>query len=263
MTITYDRPAMHYWTFCEELLNVPHLLVAGSSGSGKSVLINSLIYTALGTRTPANCKFVFIDPKRVELREYADLFGWTLGYCTEADDALIALDYVIRVMFQRYAEMQSQGLRTYAGGDIYVVIDEYADLAITAKRALQERVIRISQLGRAAKIHLIIATQRPTADTINAAIKTNMDYRIALHTAEAQHSRNIIGQRGAELLQIGQGYFYTPRGLRLEAIPYTSDAALTERVNWWRQHPGVIQPEPAPAPERKQKKGLLRLLRGA
>ena len=263
MTITYDRPAMHYWTFCAELLTVPHLLIAGSSGSGKSVLINSLIYTALGTRTPANCKFIFIDPKRVELREYADLFGWTLGYCTEADDALILLDYVINVMFQRYTEMQAQGLRTYSGGDIYVVIDEYADLAITAKKELQQRVIRISQLGRAAKIHLIIATQRPTADTINAAIKTNMDYRIALHTAEAQHSRNIIGQRGAELLQIGEGYFYTPRGLRLEAIPYTSDAALTERVNWWRQHPGVIQQEPAPDTERKQKKGLLRLLRGA
>lgn len=263
MTITYDRPAMHYWTFCAELLEVPHLLIAGSSGSGKSVLINSLIYTALGTRTPATCKFLLIDPKRVELREYADLPGWSLGYCTEAADALLALDYAIREMFQRYAEMQAAGLRTYAGGDIYIIIDEYADLAITAKKALQQRVTRISQLGRAAKIHLIIATQRPTADTINAAIKTNMDYRIALHTAEAQHSRNIIGQRGAELLQIGQGYFYTPRGLRLEAIPYTSDTDLSARVNWWRQHPGVIQPEPAPEPEQKQKKGLLRLLRGA
>ena len=261
MTITYDRPAMHYWTFCAELLNVPHLLIAGSSGSGKSVLINSLIYTALGTRTPASCEFLLIDPKRVELREYATLPGWTLGYCTEAADALNMLDYAIRIMFQRYAEMQQAGQRMYQGGDVYIIIDEYADLAITAKRALQQRVTRISQLGRAARIHLVIATQRPTADTINAAIKTNMDYRIALHTAEAQHSRNIIGRRGAEDLQIGQGYFYTPQGLRLEPIPYTPDADLTARVNWWKSHPGVIQPDPVP--DGKQKKGFLRLIRGA
>lgn len=252
-TITYERPAMAYWSFCKELLDVPHLLIAGSTGSGKSVLINSIIYTAMGTSTPADCKFVLIDPKKVELWDYADS-PFTLSYCSEARDALASLDNVIRIMNERYAEMRPMHKRTYQGADIYVIIDEYADLAITAKRAFQERVTRISQLGRAARIHLIIATQRPTADTINAAIKTNMDYRIALHTAEAQHSRNIIGMRGSEDLEHGQGLYYTPRGVSLQAIPMTSDADLAARVNWWRQHPGVIQREP----EKKKRRFLRR-----
>lgn len=259
-TVTYYKPDMDYWLFCDELLNVPHLLIAGSSGSGKSVLINSIIYTALGTRTPASCEVVLIDPKRVELRKYARLGDWVRSYGTEAEQALAQLDDVLRVMFRRYEEMARTDATLYAGGDIYVIIDEYADLAITAKRAFQERVTRIAQLGRAARVHLIIATQRPTADTINAAIKTNMDYRIALHTAEAQHSRNIIGRSGAELLQIGQGYFYTPQGLRLEPIPYTPPEDLRERVSWWQAHPGQIVPDPV---QPKQKRGLLRLLRGA
>lgn len=249
-TITYERPAMAYWSFCKELLDVPHLLIAGSTGSGKSVLINSIIYTAMGTSTPASCEFVLIDPKKMELYEYANL-PFTIAYCDEARAALVALDNVINIMFRRCEQARQQHMKEYNGSHIYVIIDEYADLAITAKRAFQERVTRIAQLGRAARIHLIIATQRPTADTINAAVKTNMDYRIALHTAEAQHSRNIIGMNGAENLPIGQGLYYTPRGVTLQAIPMTSPEDLTGRCNWWRQNPGVITGLPEPKKKRR------------
>ena len=253
-TITYTRPAMSYWSFCAELLKVPHLLIAGSTCSGKSVLINSMIYTAMGTSTPASCEFVLIDPKKMELYEYADL-PFTIAYCDEASTALAALDNVINTMFRRCEQARQQHMKEYNGSHIYVIIDEYADLAITAKRAFQERVTRIAQLGRAARIHLIIATQRPTSDTINGAIKTNMDYRIALHTAEAQHSRNIIGMRGAEDLQIGQGLYYTPQGVSLQAIPMTSAEDLTGRCEWWRRNPGVIQRDNDPC---KKKRRFLR-----
>ena len=249
MTVNFKRPPCRYWSFCADLLNCPHLLIAGSTGSGKSVLINSIVYTALGTRTPATARFLFIDPKRVELSDYKKLKYWCYDYINDDKNVLSALDRVIDEMFNRYAQMEKNGLKMYDGSDLYIVIDEYADLAITLKKPFQTRILRIAQLGRAVKIHLIIATQRPTRDIIDAAIKTNMDYRIALHTAEAQHSRNIIGQNGAECLQIGSGYFYTPTGTEIVSTPYTEPEALRARVQYWIDNHGeIIEDEPEKMP---------------
>ena len=149
---------------CLNMLEQPHLLIAGSTGSGKSVLINSLIYTAL-FKSPNQCKFILIDPKRVELVEYKQL-PHTISHNSELPDILEALQTAIGLMENRYKLMQRQRLKKSNAADIYIIIDEYVDLVIQSKKQVERYIIRLSQLGRAANIHLILATQRPTRDII-------------------------------------------------------------------------------------------------
>ena len=185
-------------TICLDMLKQPHLLIAGSTGSGKSVLINSLIYTAL-YQSPNRCKFILIDPKRVELVDYKVL-PHTISYSSEILNILKALQYSVDLMEKRYKQMQRQRIKKSNDTDIYIIIDEYADLIIQAKKQVEPHIIRLSQLGRAANIHLILATQRPTKDIITGAIKVNLDSRIALRCSTAQDSRNILDAKGAETL---------------------------------------------------------------
>ena len=118
--------------------------------------------------------------------------------------------------------------------DIYIIIDEFADLMTTQKRETMPQIIRLAQLGRAANLHLILATQRPTRDIINGQIKVNLDSRIALRCPTAQDSRNIINTKGAETLpRYGFGYYLTPNGCELVKIPMTPPEELAARVEWW------------------------------
>lgn len=216
------------------MLEQPHLLIAGSTGSGKSVLINSLIYTAL-YKSPNRCRFILIDPKRVELIDFVPL-PHCIRYASEPPNIAAALASAVELMEQRYKLMQRQRIKKSNAADIYIIIDEFADLMITQKKQCLPLLIRISQLGRAANIHLIAATQRPTRDIINGQIKVNMDSRIALRCPTGQDSRNIINIKGAETLpRYGYGYYLTPETMtpQLIQVPYTPAAELAARVQWW------------------------------
>lgn len=217
---------------CLDMLEQPHLLIAGSTGSGKSVLLNTLIYTAL-YKAPHRCRFILIDPKRVELIDYKEL-PHTLIYASEPPDIAAALVYAVEVMEERYKRMQAARQKKSTEPDIFVIVDEFADLMTTQKRETMPQIIRLAQLGRAANLHLIIATQRPTRDIINGQIKVNLDSRVALRCPTAQDSRNIINTKGAETLpRYGFGYYLTPKGCELIKIPMTPPEAIAERVQRW------------------------------
>ena len=219
---------------CRDILKQPHSLIAGATGSGKSVLINALIYTAL-YQHPNRCRFILIDPKRVELMQYKQL-PHTIKYASEPADILKALNLAVQIMENRFRAMQAQGQKKTAEGNLYIIIDEFADLMTTQKHSTTPQICRIAQLGRAAGVHLIIATQRPTKDIITGQIKVNIDCRVALRCPTAQDSRNIINYKGAELLpRYGMGYYLTPETMRPELweIPIIEDDAIKKIIEYW------------------------------
>lgn len=231
---TWITPGGNAPRLCLDILAQSHILIAGSTGSGKSVLINSVIYTALYA-APTQTQFILIDPKRVELYSYKDL-PHTQIYASEPPQILGALQEAINIMERRYKSMQAASLKETTEPHIYVIIDELADLFTTQKRETTPLIARLAQLGRAAHIHLIAATQRPTKDIINGQIKVNLDSRVALRCPTAQDSRNIINTGGAEQLpRYGFGYYLTPETMQpvRVQIPYTAAEDLAERVRWW------------------------------
>jgi len=236
LQITWHTPGGTIYGLCTAILNQPHALIAGATGSGKSVLINSLIYTAL-YRDPGRVQLVLIDPKRVELVKYKHL-PHTINYSSEPDQIAHALIKCVDLMETRYKAMQRRGAVKSTDPDIYIIIDEFADLITTQKRETLPLLCRIAQLGRAANIHLIIATQRPTSDIINGQIKVNIDCRLALRCPTRRDSQNIINTAGAETLpRYGYGYLLTPDGLQCVAIPCIPDSDLYARVqHWTKQH---------------------------
>lgn len=219
---------------CLDMLKQPHLLIAGSTGSGKSVLINSFIYTALYA-APVSRGFILIDPKRVELSEYKTL-PHCVAYASEPHKIAATLAATVDLMEKRFERMEALHLKESTERHIYVIIDEFADLMTTQRHETLPILKRLAQLGRAAHIHLILATQRPTKDIIDGQIKVNLDSRIALRCPTAQDSRNILDTNGAETLpRIGYGYYLTPETMKpvLVRVPYTPQDELNARVAWW------------------------------
>lgn len=226
------------YTMYKDMLSQPHIMIAGATGSGKSVLVNALIYTSLFrfplcTGAKNSVGFILIDPKRVELVKYKGL-PHTLKYASEPAEMVQALQYAMDLTEDRYRAMQLQNAVKWDGGQVYVIIDEFADLMTTNRRQVQPLIQRLAQIGRAAGIHIILCTQCPLAKVIPTEIKVNFDARVALRTATAQHSRNIMEQSGCELLpQYGQGYYVTPCGTTLYEIPMIPQEELSARVQWW------------------------------
>ena len=232
METKYITPCGATYDLYEDALKQPHLLIAGATGSGKSVVINGIIVTSL-YNSPNRVKFILIDPKRVELIDYKHI-PHTIRYASEPAEMLAALEYAMHLIDMRDKRMQAQRIKKWKGSDIYVVIDELADLMTTQKRAVQPLLQRISQVGRAAKVHLIAATQCPLREIIPTAIKCNIDARIGLRTRSAQDSRNILGVNGCERLpRYGQGYYMTPEGMTLYNIPMIPDEEIKRIVEWW------------------------------
>jgi S-DNA-T family DNA segregation ATPase FtsK/SpoIIIE len=222
------HPQVMEWAKC------PHILIAGATGSGKSVLINLFIHDLL-SELPGDVSFILIDPKRVELSAYKNL-PHTLLYASEKEQMFHALNAAVKIMEDRYAEMQQAGLKKYTGGDLYVIIDEFADLMVTDKKRTEQLIVRLAQLGRAARVHLLIATQRPTREFLTGAIKCNIDNRFALHCASAQDSRNIIGANGAEKLAMyGSALYFSPSGIEEYDIPMISDDEINRVVTHWNR----------------------------
>jgi len=186
-----------------DLADMPHMLIAGASGSGKSVLLNSIISSMLFNIFPHECQFVMIDPKRVELSVYENLPHLAMPIVKDHMDAVRSLKDLCMFMDRRYEFMAQRGARKASEiglPSLVVVIDELADLMLTSRFEAEESIVRLAQLGRAAGIHLIIATQRPTANVITGLIKSNITCRIALQTASMRDSMNILDHKGAEML---------------------------------------------------------------
>ena len=227
-------PEGQYFALYRDMLKQPHLLIAGATGSGKSVVINGLVYTALYD-SHAAVQFIMIDPKRVELVDYKPL-PHTVQYASEPGEMVQALEKAMEITETRYREMQVQRVKKYSGAALYVIIDELADLMTTDRRHVQPLLQRLAQIGRAANVHIIAATQCPLAAVIPTPIKVNFDARVALRTRSAQDSRNILGVKGCELLpRYGQGYYMTPDGLTLYNIPMQDPASVKTMLDYWKR----------------------------
>ncbi len=231
-----------------DITKMPHILIAGETGAGKSVCINSLVTSLLFKATPEELKMVMIDPKVVELSMFKNLPHLLVPVVTEPKKAASALNWAVSEMTSRYKAFAEKGARDLnrfnslvdEGQDplprIVVIIDELAELMMAAPREVEDAICRIAQLGRAAGIHLIVATQRPSVNVITGIIKANISSRIAFKVNSGVDSRTILDQNGAEKL-LGNGdmlYHPTgaPRPIRLQGC-YVSDVdieAVTEYV---------------------------------
>lgn len=198
MPYYYRCPKGPVYKLYNDMLSQTHLLLAGATGSGKSTVLNAIICTALHY-APGEKQFIFLDRKGVELDAFRAA-PHCIGYAEALSDMIQTLKKCIEIMNQRLQEMKRQGVKTYPGSDIYIVIDELADLMTTQKKAVTPLLQELGILARAAKIHLICCTQSPLRSIIPTEIKCNFPARVALKTATRQDSRNIIDQSGAELL---------------------------------------------------------------
>lgn len=181
-----------------QILSRSHILIAGATGSGKSVLLNGLIATAAVKRGT----FIFIDPKMVELSQWRGLCSAKLvyAYADSVESSVEALQKAVNIINSRYKDCRKRGLVKTDADPVYVCIDELADLMTTAKKQALPLLQRILMVGRGANVHLIGCTQTVKADVLSTNLTANFTCRICLHTATAHHSRMVIGQTGGELL---------------------------------------------------------------
>ncbi|HEY8351624.1 MAG TPA: DNA translocase FtsK, partial [Sphingomonadales bacterium] len=259
-----------------DLATMPHLLVAGTTGSGKSVAINAMILSLLYRLRPDECRLIMIDPKMLELSVYDDIPHLLTPVVTDPKKAVVALKWAVREMEDRYRAMSKLGVRNLkaynkrvaeaaaageelkrrvqtgfdpeTGSPIYeeevldlrplpmivIVVDEMADLMLVAGKDIEAAVQRLAQMARAAGIHLIMATQRPSVDVITGTIKANFPTRISFQVTSKIDSRTILGEQGAEQL-LGQGdMLYMMGGGRISRIhgPFVSDAEVEKVVEF-------------------------------
>jgi len=209
-------------TVIADLADMPHLLIAGATGSGKSVCVNIIITSILFSKTPDEVKFLMIDPKVVELSHYNGIPHLVLPVVTDPQKAAIALNWAVKEMEERYGKFAKSFTRDLAGynskfpdkkmSQIVVIIDELADLMMVAPKQVENSIARIAQKARAAGIHLIVATQRPSVDVITGVIKANIPSRISFSVSSSIDSRTILDESGAEKL-LGKGdMLYKPVG---------------------------------------------------
>jgi DNA segregation ATPase FtsK/SpoIIIE, S-DNA-T family len=261
-----------------DLARMPHLLIGGTTGSGKSVAINTMILSLLYRLPPDRCRFIMIDPKMLELSVYQDIPHLMTPVVTEPRKAIVALKWVVREMEDRYRAMSSLGVRNIAGYNerlaearkkglpltrkvqtgidpetrrpvfeeeeidttplpfIVVIIDEMADLMLVAGKEIEAAVQRLAQMARAAGIHVVMATQRPSVDVITGTIKANFPTRISFQVTSKIDSRTILGEQGGEQL-LGQGdMLYMAGGGKIARVhgPFVSDTEVEEVVRHLR-----------------------------
>ncbi len=231
-----------------DLAEMPHLLIAGATGSGKSVALNAMIASLLFRCTPQQVRFVMLDPKRVELTDYNDIPHQLTPVVTNPRQAASILKDMLRVMekrFERFAEMGVRNVQAYnqlAGVEplyyIIIIIDELADLMMVAPADFEDIICRLAQMTRATGIHLVVATQRPSVDVITGLIKANIPSRLAFAVSSQVDSRTILDSTGAEKL-LGRGdMLFLPlgasRAIRAQGA-YIADAEIRAVVEWWRR----------------------------
>ena len=258
-----------------DLAAMPHLLIAGTTGSGKSVAINTMILSLLWRFSPEECRFIMVDPKMLELSVYDGIPHLLAPVVTEPKKAVVALKWAVREMENRYRAMAKFGVRNIEGYNqrieellvsgeqvfrqvqvgydkakrqpifeeqpmelkslpyIVVVVDEMADLMLVAGKDIEAAIQRLAQMARAAGIHLIMATQRPSVDVITGTIKANFPTRISFQVTSKIDSRTILGEQGAEQL-LGQGdMLYMVGGGRITRVhgPFVADEEVEDVVS--------------------------------
>ncbi len=232
-----------------DLASMPHLLIAGTTGSGKSVLVNAIISGLLLSNTPRQLKFVMVDPKRVELTQYNGVPHLIAPVVVELERTVSVLKWVTREMDERYRKFSNAAARNIEDYNkhlpttedpmpyIVVIIDELADLMMLAPDETERVITRIAALARATGIHLVIATQRPSVDVVTGLIKANFPARVAFAVAGNADSRVILDQPGAERL-LGRGDMLwmsgdSPAPVRLQGV-YVSDTEIGNITRYWR-----------------------------
>ena len=225
----------------EDLTAMPHLLIAGTTGSGKSVCINTIILSLLYKHGPDKCKFILVDPKMLELSTYEGIPHLLCPVITEAKRAASVLGWVVKEMESRYRLMTRIGVRNIDGYNakhklpmpyIVVIVDEMSDLMLVASKEIEGYIQKLSQMARAAGIHIIMATQRPSVDVITGTIKANFPTRISFQVTSKIDSRTILGEQGAEQL-LGKGdMLYMSSANRMVRIhaPFVSENEI-EKIN--------------------------------
>ena len=240
-----------------DLARMPHLLIAGSTGSGKSVCINSVIASILMHNSPWETRMLLIDPKRVELTPYNGTPHLLVPVVVEVDVAVQMLKGMIQEMLRRYKALEEAGARNIEGYNgsrppeermplVVIAVDELADLMMSAPHDIEHSIIRLAQLGRATGIHLVVATQRPSVDVITGLIKANFPCRISFAVASQVDSRTILDSVGAEKL-LGRGDMLfqppdTPKPRRVQGA-FISDSEIEDLVGYWRNQQGVLPPD--------------------
>ena len=236
-------------TVVTDLVKMPHLLIAGATGSGKSACINAIISCLIMEKTPAELRLLLIDPKRVELTPYNGIPHLLSPVVVETDQVVAFLKGMIGEMLDRYRRMEEVGVRNIEGYNkrvadkmpfLVVAIDELADLMMSASFDVEQSLCRLAQLGRATGIHLIVATQRPSVDVVTGLIKANFPSRISFGVTSHIDSRTILDSTGAEKL-LGRGdMLYMPldasRPMRAQGV-FISDQEIQDVVKFWQTTP--------------------------
>jgi len=240
-----------------DLIRMPHLLIAGATGSGKSVCINSVIACIIMHNSPWETRMLLIDPKRVELTPYNGIPHLLTPVVVDVEIAVQALKGMIQEMLRRYKRMEVAGVRNIEGYNrklppeeklplLVIAVDELADLMMSAPYDIERSIIRLAQLGRATGIHLVVATQRPSVDVVTGLIKANFPSRISFAVASQVDSRTILDAVGAEKL-LGRGDMLfqppdTPKPKRIQGA-FISDKEIEELVQYWENQRGPLPPE--------------------
>lgn len=231
----------------EALLAQKHLLIAGTPGAGKSVLLNGLVYNILHRPPhdmPGGAKLILIDQKGVELIDYASA-PHTICHAVEPEDVVSALEYAIKIMAYRYQVMVSDHVKLFNGADIYIIVDEWADLMVTNGKKVVPLIQRLAQMGRAAKIHVVLSTQCILAKIVPTEIKCCFDSVVALRTATRKESNYIIGIPDCvSLPMFGSCYIKAPcfkDPVLYDGIPFVSEDEIADIVSYWTRNTGSQQ----------------------
>ena len=277
---------IHGEPYMADLTTMPHLLIAGSTGAGKSVGINAMLTSILYRSTPDDVRLILVDPKRLELGMYDDIPHLMTPVVVDPKQAANALRWAVREMEERYKQLAAEGVRnieqynrnmTHAALErrepkegqefkslpfIVVVIDELADLMMVAGNEVEESIARLAQMARAVGIHLILATQRPSVDVITGLIKANLPSRIAFRAATKIDSRTILDGNGAEqLLGRGDMLFLPPASSRFTRVhgPYISEQETARLASYLRKQGRPIYDESITADDKTAADGSLEL----
>ena len=238
-----------------DLIDLPHLLIAGATGSGKSVCINSIIASLLLTNRPDRLRMLMVDPKRVELTPFNGIPHLISPVIVDTDQVLVVLRAIQNEMLRRYKLMEAMGVRNIEGYNkkssdfmpfLVIIIDELADLMMTAAYEAEKGLVRLAQLGRATGIHLILSTQRPSVNVVTGLLKANIPARIAFAVASQVDSRVILDTVGAEKL-LGEGDMLlltsdSPKPKRVQGT-FVHDREIDKLVEFWRSQSGPPLPE--------------------
>lgn len=233
--LTYTTPELTFPRYFADLAQQAHVLIGGTTGAGKSTALNGFL-RSLMRFTPDELQLVLIDPKAVELQDWQRV-PHTVARWISPEEITAGLKCAADYMEKRFKQMQADHVKRWQGPELYIIIDEYIDIKLRAEKA-QRDIIRIACKGRAAGIHLIICTQRPTRQIIDGTIRACLPAVLALRCSNAQESRNLIDQSGAEKLpRYGSGLYLTPSavGIQRVEIPYYSPEDIERVISFWEK----------------------------